>query len=67
MGLGSNWRNVINLKSEVYVQTETDRARMSKSSYNTSQWQGLKDAFIVHTVKQSSGRLLDGETAALLG
>lgn len=40
---------------------------MFKSSYNTSQWQGLKDAFIVHTVKQSSGRLLDGETAALLG
>lgn len=40
---------------------------MFKSSYNTSQWHGLKDAYFVHTVKQSSGRLLDGETAALLG
>lgn len=67
MRLDSNWRNVIYLKSDVYVQAETDRARTSKSIYNTSQWQGLKDTFIVHTVKQSSGRLLDGETAALLG
>jgi len=40
---------------------------LSKPGYKISQWHRMRDAFIVHPVKQSSGRLLDGETAALPG
>lgn len=40
---------------------------LSKPGYKTSQWHGVRDAIIVHPVKQSNGRLLGRETAALLG
>lgn len=45
----------------------TEQECLSKPGYKTSQWHGMRDAFIVHPVKQSSGKLLDGETVALLG
>lgn len=40
---------------------------LSKPGYKNSQWHRVRDAFIVHPVKQLNGRLLDGEAAALLG